>query len=351
MRVQRVVVPLTQRVAWLVLDAAGRPVGPIHDFLHALDHLGRSPATLRAYAYHLSHFWEFVTLNQRDWRALTLTDFTDFVGWLRRSINLSPSSINTTLSAVTSWYAFHAALGTVSPLPPFQQRQRGRRAYKGLLYHLTKRAPAIGRVLSVPAPQPRPVVLTPAQVQQCLAACRHLRDRFLIALLYETGMRIGQALGLQHADVHSWDNEILITPRPDNRNGARAKTYTPYVVHVSPALMQQYATYLVDEFYPCDSPFVFINRWGGTINIPLAYSTVHAFFHALSQQVGFHVHPHLFRHTHATDLLRAGWDPAFIQRRLGHASVQTTINTYVHITDADLKRQYQHYCTRQEQPS
>lgn len=56
-----------------------------------------------------------------------------------------------------------------------------------------------------------------------LAACQRLRDRFLFALLAETGMRIGQALGLRHSDFVSREQRVMIVPRADNANGARAK--------------------------------------------------------------------------------------------------------------------------------
>jgi integrase len=71
-----------------------------------------------------------------------------------------------------------------------------------------------------------------------------LRDRFLICLLYETGVRIGQALGLRHEDVRSYDKEIHIVQRL-NLNGARTKSREPNTVHVSRDLMALYAEYLV----------------------------------------------------------------------------------------------------------
>lgn len=54
-------------------------------------------------------------------------------------------------------------------------------------------------------------------------ACGNSRDKFLFALLYETGMRIGQALALWHLDIKSWDNEIHLIFRVHNANLARSK--------------------------------------------------------------------------------------------------------------------------------
>src|SRR5664280_2835518 len=68
------------------------------------------------------------------------------------------------------------------------------------------------------------------------------------------GMRIGQALGLRHADVGSRDRVIRIVPRTDNANGARAKTRSVHVIPVSTALIRLYSEYLHVEYGALDSP-------------------------------------------------------------------------------------------------
>ena len=71
-----------------------------------------------------------------------------------------------------------------------------------------------------------------------LAACTRLRDRFLFALLAETGMRVGQALGLRHEDFVSRRRQVRIVARADNANGARAKCLSPATVPVSAPLVR-----------------------------------------------------------------------------------------------------------------
>ena len=80
----------------------------------------------------------------------------------------------------------------------------------------------------------------------------------------------------------------------------------------------------------------------------MRYQTVVALLRRLSQVTGIALHAHLFRHTHATDLLRQGWELSYIQKRLGHSNIQTTANTYVHLQADDLKSAYQQYLTRKE---
>ena len=59
----------------------------------------------------------------------------------------------------------------------------------------------------------------------------------------------------------------------------------------------------------------------------------------------------MLRHTHATELLRHGWDCAKVQRRLGHSSIQTTLDIYSHLDTRNLKEAFITYQAKKEQPS
>ena len=106
-------------------------------------------------------------------------------------------------------------------------------------------------------------VLRDDDVKHVVAACRHVRDKLLIRLLAETGMRIGQALGLRHSDIKSWDNEIWIVSRDDNVNEVRAKRAgrEPLRIDVDPSLMRLYGDYLIDELGELDTDYGFVNLW------------------------------------------------------------------------------------------
>ncbi|WP_233590625.1 tyrosine-type recombinase/integrase [Legionella qingyii] len=81
---------------------------------------------------------------------------------------------------------------------------------------------------------------------------------------------------------------------------------------------------------------------------PLRYSAVKKLFSILSEKCSFYIRPHMLRHTHASSLINAGWDMALVQQRLGHASIQTTINTYTHIDNKAMKQAFKHYISTQE---
>lgn len=360
MKVQRVRIPNSDRVTWVVLGDDYLPIEPIREYLRYLENIERSPNTVHAYANHLKLYWSFVHDSHLDWRLVTLESLADFINWLRspdpRVVSIHPQeskrtekTINVILTAVCGFYEFQERLGTTEGVDVYRASFQPGRKYKSFLHHINKGKEVRSRLLKLKEPKTFPGILTTEQVQQLIEACSCLRSKFLICLLYETGMRIGQAIGLRHEDIRSWDNEICIIPRSDNANGARPKRKDSYVIHVSKDLMALYSDYLINE-YPedVDSDYVFVNIWEGKVGKPITYSTVNQLFSQLHKKTGIKANPHLFRHTHATELIRQGWDMAHLQKRLGHADIQTTINTYTHLTDDDLKRAYHQYLEQLE---
>ena len=130
----------------------------------------------------------------------------------------SDTTINLILAAIGSFYEFQDRLGVETAIS--RSRRFGAKSpYKPFLHHISRTQSLRHAVVRVRAIKRLPRVFTPSEVQSLLDSCRHLRDRFLLCLLHESGMRIGQALGLRHADIRSYDGAIDIVPRA-NSNGA-----------------------------------------------------------------------------------------------------------------------------------
>lgn len=168
-----------------------------------------------------------------------------------------------------------------------------------------------------------PRILAPEEVQALLDACDRLRDRFLLAVLYDTGMRIGEALGLRHSDIDAASREITVRRR-DNDNGARAKSIHPRTVPVAAGLVRLYADYLHTEYGDVDSDYVFVNLWGRPFGHPLTYSAVYDLVRRLL-------------HCAATRMLRDGIALEIVATLLGHTNVQVTAATYGHLTAEDAR--------------
>ena len=360
-QVQRIRLPDSDRSSWLVIGDDYLPIEPIQNYLRYLESLERSPNTIQSYESHLKLFWEFVRDSHLEWKEVTLEHLADFIHWLRspepkvislqhKSAKRTEKTINTILSAVCGFYEFQERIGATAGIDTYRTSFQPGRKYKSFLHHINKGKEVRTQLLKVKEPKKFPGCLTCEEIKQLLDACNRTRDKFLICLLSETGLRIGEALGLRHEDIRSTgENEIHVVPRSDNYNRARAKSATERVVHVTKDLMKLYADYLIKE-YPedIDSDYVFLNIWEGKSGTPMTYAAVDSLFRRLSKKTGINVHPHLLRHTHATELIRAGWDMAHVQKRLGHTSVQTTINTYTHLTNDDLKQAYQSYLAQRK---
>ncbi|GAB4528539.1 MAG: tyrosine-type recombinase/integrase [Pleurocapsa sp.] len=356
------------QITWLVLGNDYLPIEPIREFLTYLRNLERSPNTIRSYAYHLKLYWQYLEESRIDWKEINITELADFITWLRNpmgsAISLqeqeakrTESTVNVILTSVCMLYDFQEKTGNVLEIPLYRSVFMPGKKYKGFLHHITKNKAIRTRLLKLKQPKLQPKTLTSEQIEKLIAVCNNIRDKFLLCLLYESGMRIGQALGLRHEDIQSWDNTITIVPRDNNANGARAKATSPYSVPVTKDLMTLYAQYLEDEFMEILgdnlSDYVFVNLWDGQIGSPMTYSNVMSLFTRLKRKTGIAipVTPHKIRHSHATDLIREGVDMAYVQRRLGHASIQTTNDTYVHVSNEDMKREYQKYLEQRDEPT
>jgi integrase/recombinase XerD len=239
-RVQRIIVPDTQERCWVLFNSNQPLIAP-NQYLSYLHHLGRSPNTVRAYAHHLQAFSKFLCEENRDWTTLSLTELAKFVAWLRRVSSSngkarSDTTINTILAAVGSFYEYQDRLGVETNIS--RSRRFGAKSpYKPFLHHISRNRHLRRAVMQVRAIRRMPRVFSAQEVQALLNACARQRDRLLVSLLYESGMRVGQVLGLRHADIRSYDGEIDIIPRA-NSNGALAKSRSPYTVHVSKELME-----------------------------------------------------------------------------------------------------------------
>jgi integrase/recombinase XerD len=342
-RVQRVVE--RGRGSWTVIGTDRRPVQAADRYLAWLTSIEKSPNTVRAYACDLKLFFVFLGARALAWDRVSLEALGEFTAWLRSPAEnvivlehgtpaRTASSVNRTLSAVFGFYEFHARDGVPVARELVARGRSGSGSYKPFLHGIASSRPR-GRVGRVGEVQRLPRSLTVEQVQAILEAQRRLRDRFLFALLFETGMRVGQALGLRHEDVVSWERRIEIRPRGDNANGARGKGGRGSVP-VSGELIRLHLDYMHEEYGDLDCDYVFANLWGGRRGAPLRYDSVYELAKRTSARVGFEFTPHTLRHTHATLARRGGMSLDALQRMLTHRS-QSSTAIYAHTDVEDLR--------------
>ncbi|MFH5207736.1 site-specific integrase [Antrihabitans spumae] len=348
----RVLDPVNDAVSFTLLDDDG-VVEPVERYLRYLSDTERSPNTIKAHAHDLKDWFTFLRERECDWHRVQLEDVGGFIRWLRRppgvrrsAVSVLPSveqycsesTVNRKLSTVSVFYQHAARHGVdLGELMSSWQTGGHRGAWKPFLHHISKTAPKSRRTVKLPTTSKLPRILTAIEVQTILDSCEHLRDRLLFALLYDTGVRIGEALGLRHEDIEAAEREITIRRRT-NSNGARSKSPHPRTIPVSVGLIRLYADYLHAEYGELDSDYVFVNLWGRPHGRPLTYAATHALVCRLRRDTGIDFDPHWYRHTYATRMLRDKVPVEVVSKLLGHASLTTTISTYGHLTSDDARR-------------
>ncbi|HEV7501992.1 MAG TPA: site-specific tyrosine recombinase XerD [Vicinamibacteria bacterium] len=285
-----------------------------------LDHLrverAMSPHTLEAYARDLGRLTAYAARHQRSVLELRQADMTDFIGTLGGE-GLAPRSVARTVHALRGFFRFAVREGRLEVDP--MENLRAPRAFTAL-----------------------PRYLTPAQVESLLAAPDvatplGLRDRALLEVLYATGLRASELVGLRAADI---DLEVgILTCFGKGRKerlvplGAEARRWiVRYLQEVRGGLAPAAPT-----------AELFLNPRGRRLTRMGLWGIVRR--HAVTAGVEATLTPHVLRHSFATHLLERGADLRALQAMLGHADISTT-QIYTHITRERLRKVYDQFHPR-----
>lgn len=287
-----------------------------------LDHLrierGLAENSLQSYGRDLTYFLEFLQsqkVSLENVKAQTLIDFEVWLG--DRSLALS--SINRTNSAVKSFLIYCAREFSLN-LPT-------------------------GEITSHKVARKLPKALTVEEVSSLIESARSLsdvtslRDVALVELLYSTGGRVSEIIGINVSDLAKVesDNEVIQTIKLRGK-GSKERivpigsfalaALDDYLVRVRPALLAKSGK---------SESALFLNSRGGRLSRQSAWNIVLACAKACGLEGK--VSPHVFRHSYATHLLDGGADIRVVQELLGHSSVTTT-QIYTLVTIDKIRQSY-----------
>ena len=349
----------TGQTRYVVLDDQGRIVAPIARYLKHLDRRGCAPNTLRSYGFALKLFFTYLAQAATDYRQIGVDDLAGFIQWLRfpyGSTKVLPHhpvaparsnrTINHVLTAVASLYDYLWRVDAIdADLNVKTRAYLSPRAhhYKSFLHHLAQDLPTHKHVLRQAEPRRRPKTLTNAQVETLVAACDTPRDQLLLALLYESGVRIGEALGLWLEDIAVADRCLHVRDRGTLPNGAAVKMpSSERRIDVSPSLIARIMGYVaVAHTEAVTTNHLCLIQRGPAAGQPLGYAAVHDLFLRLARKTGIDASPHVLRDSSLSALARAGWAPEHLRVRAGHAQFQTTYQLYVHPSAENLRAEWE----------
>lgn len=287
-----------------------------------IDHLrierGLSENSLTSYGRDLRYFLEFLQNRDLELSQVTATVLSDFEVWLKDR-SLAVSSINRTNSAVKSFLIYCAREFDLNlPTGEISSHKIARKLPKAL---------TIDEITSL------------IESAKSLSEATSLRDVALLELLYSTGGRVSEIIGININDLAKVesDNEVIQTIKLRGK-GAKERivpigSYAlnalgNYLVRVRPALVAKSGK---------NESALFLNSRGGRLSRQSAWNIVLA--SAQASGLEGKVSPHVFRHSYATHLLDGGADIRVVQELLGHSSVTTT-QIYTLVTIDKIRQSY-----------
>ncbi len=287
-----------------------------------LDHLrierGLSTNSVESYRRDLTKFENYLRDRALEFSTLSESDISHVIGELSIG-GLSTSSINRFLSSLKGFYKYCALeYQVVNPMIDIAQFKIARKLPKAL---------SISEISLLIESASNPA--DPAS----------LRDRAILEVLYGTGARVAELVGIDTSDISKdlFDGEEITILKLRGKGSKERlvplgkfaiEALDNYLVRLRPALLAKNSQ---------NNRALFLNARGTRLSRQSAWSTVLKAAEATGLQG--RVSPHVFRHSYATHLLDGGADIRVVQELLGHASVTTT-QIYTLVTIDKVRESY-----------
>ncbi|MEM0164735.1 MAG: tyrosine-type recombinase/integrase [Saccharolobus sp.] len=178
--------------------------------------------------------------------------------------------------------------------------------------------------LGIPIKPPIPKIrkkevkaLTEEEINRVLEACKRARDKLIIRLLLDTGLRANELLSIKIKDIDIDNNMIRV------RNTKNGEERVVFFTDNTKQILKKYIR-------------------GKNLDDKLFYITYDALYRKLKrlgEKVGIDLRPHVLRHTFATLSLKRGMNLITLQKLLGHKDLKTT-QIYTHLILEDLRNEY-----------
>lgn len=324
-----------------VLCVGNEPIKPVSDFLKELTARGFARATLRAYAFDLLAFYRFLFEHNLTVEIISHQNFIDFILAHRRQ-NAAPRTINRRLVSVRSF--LNVQFDNLG--------DRLLKKYSSAFYKGRRNKALLGptrikenkntsnndndnnrKALSVKVPT---LLLTPlrsTEIKKFLLGVRKYRDQVIIYLMLLCGLRSCEVLRLEVGDIDLIDDQIRVRGKGDKQR----------LLPIPPAVRKSLAHYIdYERPLDCSHNRLITVLQGPCRGQPLTQEGLRTLFRHRRLTAGLaRVHPHLFRHTFCTNMIRQGVSLPVVQKLMGHADIEVTM-LYVHTSIDDVAGEYHH---------
>lgn len=342
----------------ILVDSAGRVVEVALKFFveELLRNAGaRDVKTWSSYGRHLYDYFGYLEAKGLTWDYIPQTGSGDvpplahYVNWCDKVVGNKPGYINDKTGLIQRFYAWALKARLVESLP-FHEKEVVSTYQEGALRHTSGRNQKVQSTdLHMTEVEEIQAVLSRGQIDVALRQLRNPTHRAMLHLGLNAGLRAEEIITFPAeyvVDCGKLSAKVKTVPVYLNPNIMDTKNDKPRRVRISVQCMNHLWQYRetvrsrLERMGPFRSPNLFLTRYG----TPFVADGFDKPLARLGKKIGFHMYPHLLRHTFAThtlaaleDLKRAGrlkGSPLLILMRfLGHSSVLTT-KRYVHQLDA-----------------
>ena len=269
-----------------------------------------SAHTITSYKNDINQFLEFINPNKEDFSSSDI-NYQQIRAWVASLIKdkIAARSVNRKLSSLKSFFKYLQRQQIIDVNP-------------------------MSKISGPKTPKRLPVFVDEQQMTDLFLEIHFedgfvgLRDRLILDLLYQTGIRRSELTHLKELDVDTYNSTIKVLGK---RNKER-------IIPISLNLKRNLETYLaVKKEQNLSNPMLLVSEKGHTLSEQKVYTLVKKY---LSQVTTIQKKsPHVLRHTFATHLLNNGADINAVKDLLGHANLSAT-QVYTHNTIEKLKKSY-----------
>lgn len=312
-----------------LLHDNGEVFDQVQEFLLTLHLRGMSPATMRAYAYDLLSFYRFMDASKVSTAEFTRKHAIDYISVLRKQ-NAAPRTINRRITVVRTFLnSLKQNMGDeifASSSPCFYKGRRNRALIGPSRIKQSKTC-----ALRVKVPTTLKLPLQTDAVHSFINELKSLRDKAIVALMLCLGLRSCEILNLQIHDIDLDAPQIRVFGK-----GGKER-----LLPISPWIKSSITNYLAFERPSMGHTTCFVALKGERRGEPMRPEGLRKIFRHRRSKNSFlkDAHPHRFRHTFCTNLIRQKVPLPIVQKLMGHASIDTTL-IYINLSLEDVSSEY-----------
>ena len=270
-------------------------------FLGRFEQNGKSEGTVEQYRFHLSRLFSYIGKNVEDISDDDLIEYIHKYKTVRKPSNRYLNNIRLVFNSFFRWLQRKKVImrNPVDGLEPIKYRQEIKRPFSS------------------------------EEMEKVRCACEQERDLAIVEFLYSSAVRVSELCQLNRDEICWESNDVLVL----GKGNKEREVYLNARAHLH---LRKYLESRTDG-----NPALFVSS--KSPHKRLTRSGVRNILKAIGEKAGVEkVHPHRFRRTSATDLLRMGMPIEQVQELLGHTKIETT-RIYCTITKEQVRTSHRRY--------